>query len=322
MAWLSGPVTRSDDPDTPVGRVFVWLVQDNGEGRGAPPDRISNFFYLSDDSYPPDICEQKWALDTFAWDHGNVRILTPGSLGLWDAVGTWDATKFVCIDLANPADSQSLIGADSRIRQTIAPDGRFTTVFWRPGPPAEIYENTSGWMEVEDGVVRVFSDGSPMVIEYAADITGNVTRVEFDGNVCHWDGDDEEDPSHVILESRRKRTGVLIDDVAGVWEATAWRYTSPTNPSTTVELVADQGLTITMTVTLDSRFFLTAEPGGWTSTTDWLLLEGDQMLTRNGDASAFVFSLKGDTWTFAGPEAYDFGSDPEPATLEVVLVRR
>jgi hypothetical protein len=132
-----------------------------------------------------------------------------------------------------------------------------------------------------------------------------------------------EDPSLVIMELRRKRTGVLIDDVAGRWVATAWRYTSVASPGTSVDLVADQGLSITMTVMLDSRFYLTMEPGGWTSTTDDLLLEGDQLLTRSdaGDASSVVFTLKGDTWSLTGPQEYDFGSGNDPATLEAVLTR-
>jgi len=322
-AWLSGPVTRSDDPDTPLGRVFLWQVQDNGEGQGAPPDRISNLIHRPGDNYPPDICEQKWALQTYPWDDGSVRISTPGTLGLWDAVGTWDVTTFVCTNLANPAESQSLISSESRIRQTIAPNGRLTTVWWTPGPPAEIWENTSGWMEVEDAVARVFSDESPMVIESPLGIQGIVWRAEFDGNVCHWDGDDVEDPSHVIMELRRKRTGVLIDDVAGRWVATAWRYTSVASPGTSVDMVADEGLTITLTVMLDSRLYLTMEPGGWTSTTDDLLLEGDRLLTRSdeGDASSLVFTLKGDTWSFTGLQEYDFGGGAEPATLEGVLIR-
>jgi hypothetical protein len=36
QAWLSGPVTRSDDPETPVGRVYVWLRR--GGSRGTGPD--------------------------------------------------------------------------------------------------------------------------------------------------------------------------------------------------------------------------------------------------------------------------------------------
>lgn len=323
-AWLSGPVTRSDDPETPVGRVFVWLVQDNGEGHDAPPDRISNFIHRPGDNFPPDICERTWSLETFAWDDGNVRILTPGMPGLWDLVGTWDAKKWICINLANPADSQSLLGADSRIRQTIAPDGRYSAVWWAPASVGGIYENTAGWLDVDAGVVRMFTDGWSMILEFPLDIDGNVWRTELDANVCHWDGDDIEDPSHLIAEFRRKRTGVLIEDLAGDWEATAWRYTSVADPGTSVDMVADEGLSITLTVLLESRFYLTVEPLGWTSTTDWLLLDGDRMLTRSeeGDASSLTFSLRGDTWTFTGLDAHDFGSGIEPATVEAVLARR
>jgi hypothetical protein len=40
-AKFGGPITRSNDPDIPVG-VFMWFtVVDNGQGAGSPPDRSS-----------------------------------------------------------------------------------------------------------------------------------------------------------------------------------------------------------------------------------------------------------------------------------------
>lgn len=41
-AWISGPVTSSNNPGN-VGLVGVVYLEDNGEGAGAPPDRISLF---------------------------------------------------------------------------------------------------------------------------------------------------------------------------------------------------------------------------------------------------------------------------------------
>jgi hypothetical protein len=73
-AWLSGPVTRSDRPDVDPGTVFVWRVQDNGQGQDAPPDRVSNFFYRPWDNYPPDRCQRQTDFPTFPWDNGSVRI--------------------------------------------------------------------------------------------------------------------------------------------------------------------------------------------------------------------------------------------------------
>ena len=322
-AWLSGPVTRSDDPETPVGRVYVWMVVDGGEGGDAAPDRISSFVHRPGDNLPPDICQQQWRLDTYRWDHGGVRILTPGAPGLADFVGTWDATKFVCTNLAEPSESQSLITPDFRIRHTVSPSGQLTNMFWTPGPPAMLLENTSGWMDVVDGIAYVHSDEASFVIEYPADLTGIVLRAEFDAPVCHWDEDEVEDPSHVIWEMRRKLTGVLIEDVAGAWDATEWRNTSVADPGTSVDLVADEGLSITMTVLRNSKVYLSVEPGGWTGDRDWLLLEGDRILTRSadGDGASFVYSLKKDAWSFSGVNEHDFGGGNEPAVLEVALVR-
>ena len=73
-AWLSGPVTRTDLPDDfPVGTVFVWRVVDNGQGKAADPDRISNFFF-NPTNFPPDQCNAQQNFATFPWTNGNVRI--------------------------------------------------------------------------------------------------------------------------------------------------------------------------------------------------------------------------------------------------------
>jgi hypothetical protein len=330
-AWLSGPITSSNDPAMPVGRVLVWQVQDNGDGEAVSPDLISAFAWNGSANYSPNVCQWKYPMAMRPWENGNVRILTPGSLGLWDAVGTWDVTKFICINLANPADTQSLAGSGRAIRQTIAPNGRYTMVWWTPGPPGEIYENTRGWMDVQNGVVRVWGDESPMIIEYTADVTGNVSRMEFDGNVCHWDGDDQEDPSHVIGESRRKRTGVLVDDVAGTWDATVWRYTSVADPTVTVDQVA-QGIAITLTLELDSHYELVFRLGDLAlEESGEMIFEGNELLTRKSEggleaASSGTFELRGNVFSFTGLADNDMDGNPatplEPATLQAVLVRR
>jgi hypothetical protein len=323
QAWLSGPVTRTDDPDTPVGRVFVWQVQDNGEGQGAPPDRISNFFHRPADNYPPDVCQEKQPRLTFPWDNGGVRILTPGGPSLADLVGTWDATLFVYYRLPDLGDTLDVLAEGRGARWTVAPDGRYSMVWWTPGA---ILENVSGTVDVVNGQMIQTADEDPEVILVQdLRVTGSTISGGGDFAFGHdWSGDGEEDPSRIVSEWRRKRSGVLVNDLAGTWDATVFRYTSTADPNTTVDLVKDESLSITLFVGLDSRFYLVVEPGGWTSTTDELLIEGNQMLTRNDDASAFVFSLEGDTWSFTGLDQYDFDGNgtPDPATLEVVLARR
>jgi len=323
IAWMSGTVTRSDDPATPVGRVFLWQVQDNGAGRGAPPDRISNFVHRAQDEYATDVCRWKPAMTTFPWDDGNVSILTPGTPDLADLVGTWDATVLYFVNPADPADTADLIGAGSRLRWTVAPDGRWSQIFWTPDA---IFENTAGAVDLVNGRMVMGPDGDPALIGCDdVRVTGQSIAVRCDVPVGYdWDGDGSDDPSLVVSEWRRKRTGVLINDLAGTWDATSFRYTSTADHSVAVEVVGDLGYAITMTVGLDSRFFIHVEPLGWTSTTDWLLVEGNRMLTRNGDASSFVFSLERGTWSFSGLDAYDFDGNgtPDPAILEAALVRR
>jgi hypothetical protein len=329
-AWMSGPVTRSNDPLTPVGRVFVWQVQDNGQGQGAPPDRISNFFHRPADNYPPDVCRYKPALATFPWDNGNVTILTPGQRNLADLVGTWDATFLYYINPDDPADTVSLSAGGMRLRWTVAPDGRWTQIFWTP---EAIYENTSGVVDLINGAMIMWADGDPDPITCESATGGRVTgeRITGDCLVDHgydWDGDgSDDDPTRVVLEFRRKHTGVLINDLAGVWDLTVFHITSLADPALTVDL-EDLGATATMTVRLDSRFFFRFEPSGWTTTTDWMLLDGDRILTRShdGNTASGVFSLARGTWTASvvGGFDYDFDGDgtPEPARVDMVGVRR
>jgi hypothetical protein len=322
-AWMSGPVTRSDDPLTPIGRVFLWRVQDNGEGQGAPPDRISNFIFSAPDDLPPDICTQQWGVATVPWDNGGVQILTPGAPGLADLVGTWDATLYYYYSLPDLEDTLDVLADGREFRWTVAPSGRYSMVWWAPDI---IFENVAGAVDVVNRQMIQTIDGNPTrIVLDDLRITGSTVSASGDFEFgTDWDGDGEEDPSHVVLEMRKKRTGLLIDDLAGAWDATVWRYTSTADASVTVDAVENLGYSITLTVRLDSRFFFVVEPIGWTSTTDVLLLDGNQMLTRNGDDSqAFVFTFEGDTWSFSGAESYDFDGDgmQDPAVLEVVLVR-
>jgi hypothetical protein len=326
LAWMSGPVTRSDDPDTPVGRVFVWRVQDNGEGQGRPPDRVSRFVHRPSDNYPPDICRQKWALATFPWDNGTVRILTPGMPDLADLVGTWDATVLYFLNPGNPADTADLFDSDGRFRWTIAPNGRFSQIWWTPG---EIFENVTGVMDVVNGHLVMWTDENPVPTPIdCADMRVSGSTISSRCSVpagYDWDGDGEEDPSVVVSELRRKRTGILIDDLAGVWDAIVWRYTSPTDPTVTLDVLADGIHSVSVTVSLDSRLFFVIQPEHWTSQTVEVLIDGNQLLARDGSESeSFVFTLERGTWSFSVPQEVDFDHDgtQDPAILEAVLVRR
>jgi hypothetical protein len=276
------------------------------------------------------VCRWKPALVTFPWDNGNVSIVTPGMRNLADLVGTWDATVLYFINPDDPADTVSLSAGGGRMRWTVAPNGRWTQIWWT----AEgIFENTAGVVDLINGTMIMWADGDPSPVPITC-AGGRVTgeSITADCLVAHgydWDGDGSDDPSRVVGEFRRNRTGVLINDLAGTWNARVFRLISMADPAVTVDLVADLGAVVTMTVRLDSRFYLHVEPAGWTSTTDWLLLDGDRMMTRNydGEASSGVFSLVRGTWTFSGFTAafdYDFDGDGtlDPATLEVVLARR
>jgi hypothetical protein len=320
-AWMSGPVTRSNNPDTPVGRVFFWQVQDNGEGQGAPPDRVSNFIHRPGNNYAPDVCKWKYPLTTFPWDNGNVRIMTNSGLGLADLVGTWDATVFLYVSLEDPADTADAVAAGVNERTTIAPDGRMTSVFWTPDA---IVESGRARLDVVNGEVLVTADaGGPVVETLHVRRSGNMWYLEGDvPDGPDFNGDGQDDPSHVLMVARMKRTGTLIGDLAGTWDATGWRYISEPTRRDTVNLLG-RGVAVSFAIGLDSRYTLTASPGG--TQLGELLVEGSTLLTRNRTgaiAHAYTFGLRKNTLSFTGPDQFDFGGGPAPATLEAVLVRR
>jgi hypothetical protein len=120
-----------------------------------------------------------------------------------------------------------------------------------------------------------------------------------------------------------KKTGILIDDLVGVWDATVFRYVSVADPPVVVDLIA-QGVTLTVTIGPDSRWAVVVN-GGDPEMSEWLI-EGDQLITRNGESQAFTFALEGDVLSMEGATAFDMDGDPntpdEPAMLELVLVRQ
>jgi hypothetical protein len=325
-AWLSGPVTRTDNPHYYLGGVFLWRVQDNGQGRSAEPDRISSFVWRPEQNYPPGACvwqpePESWVMDP--WTNGNVQIRGDNEdFSLADMSGTWDAILSRYIWLEDPRDTFDMLATGVAVRMTVAPDGAFSMVWWVPG---EIIENIHGTMEVANGEARVTAPEAPGVVVVARLWrVGSAVWMESDQLGHDFDGDDEEDWSHVIGLSQPKTTGTRINDLAGVWDAIVWRYTSTDDPTVTWDVLADGEHSITVTVSLDSRLSFVVEPEGWTSTTDELLIDGNQMLTRNGHSQSFVFTLEGDRWSLSGLDAVDFDQDgtQDPAILEAVVVRR
>jgi hypothetical protein len=311
-AWLSGPVTRSNRPDVNVGTVFVWRVVDNGEGSGAPPDRISNFLWRPTRNFHPRVCVRQPDLDTYAWDNGGVRILTTGSdLAPSDLEGTWDARSWVYTNLDRPGQVQDMTAMGVRTRLTVAADGRFSIVWWESGT---VFENTSGTMEVVDGQVFVNPyEESPATL--IAGRFGPTFWFDTDDTTTDFDGDGEGDPARLFASMRLKKAGTLIGDLVGEWEATEYRYSRVADPTQVVDMIA-QGVTFTFIVEPDSRF--TSVVNGSEHTSEFTV-EGDEFLTRD---VTLAFQLVDDEMTLEGLVDHDFGSGSEPATLELVLVRQ
>ncbi len=69
-AIASGPVTQSSDPAL-VGRIFVFGVEDNGEGDNAPTDRITTM----PDYAPPKSCNEFTFVGATLRDVGNLSVV-------------------------------------------------------------------------------------------------------------------------------------------------------------------------------------------------------------------------------------------------------
>ncbi len=318
-AWLSGPVTRSDNPDTFVGAVFVWRVEDNGEGPDAPPDRISDFLWRPEDNFPPGACIRQPDLITYPWDNGNVQVAVTGNaLSQADLVGTWDASTFVYVSTANPADSLDALAQDMRVRLTVAPDGRYSMAWWEPG---EMFESIAGTMEVVNGQVLLTTYEEQDVVTLDMGRLGKTLWLDTDDAGANFDGDDIEDPARLFAVFQLKKTGTLIGDLVGVWEATVFRYISEPAQADTVDLIP--GVELTVIIEPDSRWTVVINPGGDSDTSEWLI-EGNELLTRNGESQVFTFVLDADVLSLAGATTFDFDGIPpdELATLELVLVRQ
>lgn len=333
-AWLSGPVTRTDNPEVPLGTVFLWRAQDNGEGRSAEPDGISSFVWRPERNYSPAVC--LWQPESMAmapWTNGNVQILGDNEdFSLAGMHGTWDATLVRYTWLLDPSRTRDMGTLGGRMRMTVAPDGDFSMVWWFPG---EIVESSVGRMEVVNGEARITTPEDPGVQVVHLWHVGSEVWIEGNQYGPDFNEDGRDDWSHLIASVRPKTTGTLIGDVAGVWDAVRWRYTSALAPTEAAELVS-AGVAITVTVGLDGQYAIVFDPGR--ANTGNLLFEGSDLLVRaesresspeqrwpEANASrAFTFALDGATWSFSGPDAHDFDGDgtAEPATLEVVLARR
>ena len=69
-AWIGGTIVSSDNPAA-VGLEALWRITDNGQGKNASPDRVSNFPIGENVA---DLCALQLDLETFEWDNGNVTI--------------------------------------------------------------------------------------------------------------------------------------------------------------------------------------------------------------------------------------------------------
>ena len=230
-------------------------------------------------------------------------------------MGTWDASTFVYVSTQHPANSVDALEQDQQVRLTVASDGGFSMIWWQPG---EMFENVAGMMEVVNGqVLATIYEEEIDLMTLDMGRLGQTLWFDTDDGSAHFDGDDIEDPARLFAVFQLKKTGILIDDLVGVWDATVYRYVSTAAPADMVDLIA-QGVTLTVTIEPDSRWTVVLN-GGDPDTSDWLI-EGDQLLTSDGEPQAFTFALEGDLLSLEGATTYDIDEDAStpdvPATLD------
>ena len=185
-----------------------------------------------------------------------------------------------------------------------------------------MFENTAGTMAVVDGQVLVDIYGETDVATLGMGRFGRTLWLDTDDAGTDFDGDDDDDAARLFAVFQLKKTGTLVNDLVGVWEATVFRYIKEPGGTEIVDLIAE-GVTFTFTVEPDSRY--TAVVNG-DADTEAFIVEGDEFLTRNGESVALTFQLVEDQLSLGGPSTYDFDGEPttpeEPATLELVMVRQ
>lgn len=74
-ANLAGVIVRSSTPVAPPGNYLLWSLIDNGEGRKAAPDLISNVFEFSSESVALDHCNHPIDVGTlYPVQEGNYQV--------------------------------------------------------------------------------------------------------------------------------------------------------------------------------------------------------------------------------------------------------
>ncbi len=123
---------------------------------------------------------------------------------------------------------------------------------------------------------------------------------------------------------------VSEDDLAGVWTATQFLFTSTADPNVTLDMIS-QGGTFSLTINADGTYSEAGVFGGNPREVEngsgtYVIQGTNLMLTEDEDPEPFTvaFVLSGNTLTLsATDETFDFDEDgvEEAATLEIVLTR-
>lgn len=112
-----------------------------------------------------------------------------------------------------------------------------------------------------------------------------------------------------------------FDALVGDWRVTQFAYIAVSDPNLTFDLLASQGITVSMTIRSDGSYTTTTTVGGQTQTssgqfvnTNGNFSDGDPNTTMTITSNQIIWSIANESW--------DFGNGFEPATLEVIYTRQ
>jgi hypothetical protein len=120
---------------------------------------------------------------------------------------------------------------------------------------------------------------------------------------------------------------VTLADLVGSWDIGSWEYTLASDPAITVDWVASQDLTGSLTIESDGSFTVTPRlPGGFGTDDGTLTVAGDSLYWDGEDSEEWVrFALVRGILVLHWPEVelvdMDQNGQPEDVWLRVGLIR-
>lgn len=250
----------------------------------------------------------------------------PEPLPLPALVGTWRAIEIEIANRTDPAETIDLMALGAAATAKIESNRRVSFV----GVFSGEMEADTGTLTISGNSLVIDGDGSQGSQTLSCFLDSGVMTVTYPSDTYDFDDDGVEEDASLTIVFEKSLDAFSIADLAGVWEATKWEFTSDAKPSETVDVVAELGASGTVTVGTNGRYRLElTDPHGSVETIAGNLRAVGEYLIAQDDGEAFplAFSctLSAHFMTLASPEAaWDFDEDgvEETASMTIRWERR